>query len=148
MSQLKYSNDPFRGQILSDNSHCSQAVRLPGNPSLIKTSGQGGWDQYTGEYPPTNTPEGLAKQVDQAFANVDLNLRTAGSKNGWGDVYLVRVYVLGTHDEGLVTGLAAALRKWCPTHCPLLTAVEVKGLAFEEMRIEVEVEAWDEQGGK
>jgi enamine deaminase RidA (YjgF/YER057c/UK114 family) len=74
---------------------------------------------------------------------VDLNLSTAGSKNGWGDVYLVRAYVVGIHDEGLASGLAAALRKRCPNHRPLLTAVEVKGLAFEGMRIEVEVEAWD-----
>ena len=143
MSQLEYSNDPFRGQHLSDMSHYSQAVRIPGNPSVIKTSGQGGWDQTTWEYEPPTSPEALARQVDKAFANVDVNLRTAGSKKGWGDVYLARVYIVDIKNQG-IKGVVDALKKWCPHHRPLFTAIGVEALASEGMKVEVEVEAlWD-----
>lgn len=148
MSQLKYFNGPPYDVRLSDNSHYSQAVRLPGNPNLIKISGQGGWDPQSGVIEPPTSAEALTRQVEQAFANVDAVLKDAGSKGGWSDVYLARIYLVDRKDEGLVSGMVAALRKWCPEHRPLLTAFEVKGLALEGMRIEVEVEAWDEEGGK
>ena len=141
MSQLQYSNDSGRGQHLSDISHYSQAVRIPSNTTLIKLSGQGGWDQETWEYEPPTSPEALARQVDKAFANVDVNLRTAGSKKGWGDVYLARVYMVGIKEEGLSKGVVDALKKWCPNHRPLFTAIGVEALVSERMRVEVEVEA-------
>lgn len=43
-------------------------------------------------------------------------------------------------DEECVAALVRNLRKWCPSHQPLLTGVEVKGLAFG-MAVEVEVVA-------
>ena len=46
-------------------------------------------------------------------------------------------------ESGMFEALVEDLGLWCPGHRPLLTAVEVKGLALEGMRIEVEVEAWD-----
>jgi enamine deaminase RidA (YjgF/YER057c/UK114 family) len=148
MSHLKYSTGPTYDAQLSDQFHYSQAVRVPGNPNLIKISGQGGWHPESGTIEPPTSAEALSRQVEQAFANVDAVLKDAGSKRGWGDVYLARVYLVDLKDEGLMSGLVQALKKWCPEHRPVLTAVEVKGLALEGMRIEVEVEAWDEEGGK
>ena len=144
MSHLPYSTGPTYPTHLSSQFHYSQAVRLPGTPNLIKLSGQGGWDPETGTIEPPTTPEALARQVEQAFANVDAVLKDAGSKRGWGDVFLARIYMVELKDEGLMSGAVQALRKWCPDHRPVLTAVEVKGLALEGMRVEVEVEAWDE----
>lgn len=146
MSSLTYTNYPGTGQLLSDTTHYSQAVRLPTTPPTIKISGQGGWDPTTGAM---ISPD-ASQQIERAFANVDLMLRHAGAK-GWSEVYLARMfYVLdGERDgeewkKGLEVVLEAggeALRKWCPGHRPALTAVEVRGLALEGMRVEVEAEA-------
>lgn len=151
MSSLTYTNYEGVGQALSDKTHYSMAVRVPTNPPTIKTSGQGGWDSTTGEFPPNpHTLEGMRAQFDQAFANVELALKAAGSK-GWSDVYLARMfYVLdGERDsepwkttvEDMLQAGGETMRKWCPNHRPLLTAVEVRALAAANMRVEVEVEA-------
>ena len=147
MSQLTYSTGTPYATHLSSHYHYSQAVRVPGNPNLLKLSGQGGWHPTSGAIEPASSPEALARQVEQAFANVDAVLKDAGSKGGWGDVYLVRLFLVGLEEEGLMDGCVRALEKWCPSHSPVLTAVEVKGLALEGMRVEVEVEAWDGEGG-
>ena len=82
-------------------------------------------------------------QVEQAFANVDLVLKTAGSKGVWTDVYAARIYYVNweAHDWATVGATERCLRKWCLEHRPILTAVKVAGLTLEGMRIEVKVEA-------
>jgi enamine deaminase RidA (YjgF/YER057c/UK114 family) len=143
MAALSYSNPKGKGAELSEHFHYSQAVRLPTNPPTIKISGQGGWEPASGDIIPPTSAENITKQVEQTFANVDDVLRTAGSKNGWADVYLARAFVVGMQDfDGVILGATAdALKKWCPNHSPVLTAIEVKGLALDGMTIEVEVEA-------
>lgn len=143
MSTLSYFNPQGHGAQLAQQFYYSQAVRLPTTPPTIKIAGQGGWDPKTGEIPPPNDPDSISAQVDLAFSNVDDVLRTAGSKNGWRDVYLVRAYLVDmeAHEGAMVNAAVESLKKWCSGHQPVLTAVEVKGLALDGMRIEVEVEA-------
>lgn len=143
MSHLTYNNYPGFGQHLSDTTYYSQAVRIPGNPHLIKCSGQGGWDPETGVIEPPTSKSAIEAQVAQAFSNVDLVLRTAGSKRGWGDVYLARIYFVGLENPGLFDKTVECLKQWCPDHRPVITAFAVQSLALEGMRIEVEVEAYD-----
>ncbi len=143
MSSLTYTNPPGYGTHLSTINHYSQAVRLPTTPPTLKISGQGGWDPITGDILDPVSADNIAQQIDQAFANVDEVLRNAGSKNGWGDVYLARVYSveLNAFEGTAKKALAQGLKNWCQGHKPLLTAVEVKALYGEKMRIEIEVEA-------
>ena len=84
----------------------------------------------------------LEAQYDQAFSNVDLALRTAGGK-GWSQVYQVRSYHLPLNNEAMEI-MARGLRKWCPDHQPVLTAVGVPRLGNDDMRVEIEVVALDE----
>ena len=51
----------------------------------------------------------------------------------------MRLYSTGINEEAM-GALVENLRKFCPGHCPVLTGVEVKGLAFG-MKVEVEVKA-------
>ena len=142
MSHLPYFTTPGYGQTLSTTTHYSGAVLLPSISKILKCSGQGGWDPQTGTIDPPTSQLAIDAQIAQAFWNVDLILRTAGSKRGWGDVYFVRIYYVDHGDEESMAKIVECLREWCPEHRPVLTGVQVKGLALEGMRIEVEVEAY------
>ncbi|KAK3718122.1 hypothetical protein LTR37_005237 [Vermiconidia calcicola] len=130
MSTLTYSNPTGYAAELGNQFSYSQAVRLPGN--ILKISGQGGWDPSSGNIPAPTSAEAISDQVARAFANVDDVLRAAGSSRGMEDF-----------DGAAVTATKEGLQKWCPDHRPVLTAVEVKGLALKGMRIEIEVEAYE-----
>ncbi|KAL1838171.1 hypothetical protein VTJ49DRAFT_2973 [Mycothermus thermophilus] len=122
---------------LSNQSRYSQTVRI-GN--RIECSGQGGWDDSGA------IPTSLAAEFDQAFANVDACLRSAGAK-GWSDVYRINLYT--THLSEAVEVWEPCVLKWLgPEHRPLLTAVGVAALALPGMRVEIEVVALteDDQG--
>jgi enamine deaminase RidA (YjgF/YER057c/UK114 family) len=102
----------------------------------------GGWDPETGAIPPS-----LAAEIEQAFANVDACLRSAGGK-GWSQVYRVNLYTTELSEE-LFTAWAAAMKKWAgEEHRPLLTGVAVAGLALPGMRVEIEVVAYAPEGGE
>ncbi|KAK3295178.1 endoribonuclease L-PSP [Chaetomium fimeti] len=139
MSSLKYLDySPFT-RTLSDQSHYSQAVRLG---DRIECSGQGGWDPETGAI-----PADLPAEIEQAFANVDACLRSAGGR-GWGQVYKVNLYTTEL-SEAAFTAWAACMRKWAgEDHRPLLTGVAVAGLGVPGMRVEIEVVAHDPEGAK
>lgn len=81
MSTLKYGNDPAYGSQLSERNHYSQFVHLP--HGITKCSGQGGWTKDGAMDP--DDPEG---QIERAFDNVELVLKTAGL-SGWEDVRLI-----------------------------------------------------------
>lgn len=146
MSSLSYFNPTGFGTNLSTDYYYSQAVRLPG--SIVKLSGQGGWDATTGNVIQPTSAESVSDQVARAFVNVEDVLRITGTKNGWKDVYQVRAYLVGfeDYDGAVVRATTENLKKWCPEHKPLLTLVPVEKLALEGMRIEVEVEAFAETG--
>ena len=78
-------------------------------------------------------------QVDKAFQNVDNVLRTVGLK-GWEDVYLMRTYHCDMGESFEYT--VKKLKERIPGHRPVWTAVAVPRLAFPQMLIEIEVEAW------
>lgn len=103
----------------------------------LLTAPTGGWDPQTGVSPPD-----LNTQIDQAFANVDLCLRDAGGK-GWSQVYRINSYHVGINDEALAA-LKRNFEKWMPNHYPIITAIGVAKLAFEDMLVEIEVVAIDE----
>ena len=103
----------------------------------MKCAGQGGWTN-SGDLDASDT----RKQIDLAFENVDKVLQATGLK-GWEDVYLVRTYhvEMGASYDYLVE----KLKKRIAGHRPVWTAISVPRLAFPEMLIEVEVEAFNNQ---
>lgn len=88
----------------------------------------------------------LYEEIDQAFKNVDHNLKDAGGK-GWSQVFRVNSYHTDMSDEAIVH-MVKNLKKWMPNHQPLLTCVGVTKLGREGMRIEIEVSAYDEEGAE
>ncbi|EIT74400.1 hypothetical protein AO1008_04088 [Aspergillus oryzae 100-8] len=97
---------------------------------------KGGWDPKTGEF-----HKEINAQIDQAFANVDLALKTAGGK-GWAQVYRVNSYHVPINNEAL-EAMVRNFRKWMPDHEPLWTCVGVTRLGEDDMRVEIEVVAHD-----
>ena len=67
MAHLTFTNYPGVGERHCESYHYSQAVRV-GN--IIDCAGQGGWNPETGE-----VSSDLNKEVEQAFQNVDMNLK-------------------------------------------------------------------------
>ncbi|WVQ89942.1 hypothetical protein IAS59_003715 [Cryptococcus gattii] len=135
MSGLQYFNYKGYGTEKAEKEFgYSQAVRVG---DTIQCSGQGGWDPETGDFPKTKE---INAQIDQAFRNVDLALKAAGSK-GWEQVYRVNSYHLPLNDESQ-EAMVRNFRKWMPDHNPLWTCVGVTRLGFDDMRVEIEVQAY------
>ncbi|KAL9627871.1 MAG: hypothetical protein Q9204_006273, partial [Flavoplaca sp. TL-2023a] len=123
---------------LREKSSYSQAVRVG---DRIECAGQGGWDSTSGEIKKV-----LYEEIDQAFENVDRNLKDAGGK-GWSQVFRVNSYHTDMSDEALRYTIQN-LKEWMPDHQPLFTCVGVTKLGIEGMRIEIEVSAYDEEGAE
>ena len=90
--------------------------------------------------------ENLSDEIDQAFANVDVNLKNAGGK-GWSQVYRLNIYTTDFGEE-TIGHMVRNCKKWMPNHKPINTMVGVTKLGFEGMRLEIEVVAHDEEGAK
>ncbi|RSH79084.1 uncharacterized protein EHS24_002016 [Apiotrichum porosum] len=96
----------------------------------------GGWDPNTFViYREINA------QIDEAFKNVDLALRAAGGK-GWDQVYKVRSYHVPLNSEA-IEAMTRNFAKWMPNHKPIWTCVGVTRLGEDDMRVEIEVKAYD-----
>lgn len=110
----------------------------PPIPALTNTPPQkGGWDATTGAI-----PSSLTAEIEQAFANVDACLRSAGAAKGWAQVYKVNLYTTELSEEAF-GAWAASMKKWAgEDHRPLLTGVGVSGLGVPGMRVEIEVVAY------
>ncbi|KAH8591512.1 endoribonuclease L-psp family protein [Bisporella sp. PMI_857] len=132
MSRLQYFSYPGFGEEKYEELWYSQAVRVG---DTIQISGQGGWDPTT-----SKVHSDLNAEIDQAFSNVELALKTAGGK-GWEEVYKINIYATEM-GEAAMAALVRNLRRWCPRHRPILTAVGVKELGLEGMRVEIEVAAY------
>ncbi|RYC61951.1 hypothetical protein CHU98_g4248 [Xylaria longipes] len=159
MADLKYYNYPGVGEENKKTLSYSQAVRVgdtiqvsgqgsrplppPFHNILLLTPHAGGWDPNKGI---SSVPRDIQAQIDQAFANVDLALKTAGGK-GWSQVYSVKSYHVPLNNEAL-EAVVRNFRTWCPDHQPLWTCVGVARLGEDDMRVEVEVQAYDPEGAK
>ncbi|KAJ4321877.1 hypothetical protein N0V94_002711 [Neodidymelliopsis sp. IMI 364377] len=133
MSDLQYYAYEGVGVRNRESFLYSQAVRLG---DRIECAGQGGWDRKTGSSPPE-----INAQIDQAFENVDHNLKDAGGK-GWPQVFRVNSYHVPIDDEALAA-MKRNFKKWMPDHQPIWTCVGVTRLGAEDMRVEIEVVAFD-----
>ncbi|KAI2776829.1 YjgF-like protein [Daldinia loculata] len=135
MSGLPSYAYPGAGEWARETMHYSQAIRV-GNSIFI--SGQGGWDRTS-----ISLKQDTLEEVDQAFDNVDYTLKHAGGK-GWSQVYRVVTYstdIKATHDR-----IVENFKRWMPNHQPVWTEIGVKQLGMDTMHIEIEVQAYDEEG--
>ncbi|KAJ5263584.1 hypothetical protein N7478_011189 [Penicillium angulare] len=133
MSHLQYYSYEGVGQRNKQKFKYSQAVRIG---DRIECAGQGGWNPKTGVI-----HREINAQIDQAFANVDLNLKDAGGK-GWEQVFRVNSYHVPINDEAL-EAMVRNFRHWMPNHEPIWTCVGVTRLGEDDMRVEIEVVAHD-----
>lgn len=89
-------------------------------------------------------PADIKAEIEQAFHNVDLALKTAGGK-GWSQVFRVTSYHTDLTNE--VTGLMGEnFKKWMPDHQPIWTEIGVAKLGAEGMHVEIEAVAHDPEG--
>ncbi|KAF5676181.1 l-psp endoribonuclease family [Fusarium heterosporum] len=138
MSELKYTSYEGAGQYLTKLLGYSQSVRVG---DKIEISGQGGW---TFENETLNFAESQLEQIDQTFINVDKTLKTAGGK-GWVQVYKVTsLHTEITPEVG--QRMAENYKKWMPDHKVIWTQYGVKQLGAPEMKVEIEVVAYDPEG--
>ncbi|QDS69480.1 hypothetical protein FKW77_006456 [Venturia effusa] len=142
MSQLQRYTYPGIGVWAEENLSYTQAIRV-GN--TIICSGQGGWDPNQDIRQGIHLHEDLEKEINQAFANCDLNLKNAGGK-GWSQVYRVTTYSTDVKSQSEI--IIANLRKWMPEHKATWTQLGVKELGLDTMHFEIDVEAYDEEGAE
>ncbi|KAE8410701.1 L-PSP endoribonuclease family protein [Aspergillus pseudocaelatus] len=135
MSHLTYYSYDGVGKRNQEKFKYSQAVRIG---DRIECAGQGGWDPTTGVI-----HREINAQIDQAFANVDMNLKHAGGK-GWEQVFRVNSYHVPLNDEAL-EAMVCNFKKYVPNHEPVWTVVGVSRLGEDDMRVEIEVVAHDPQ---
>ncbi|CAG9990535.1 unnamed protein product [Clonostachys byssicola] len=143
MSSLKYYVPEGHCEERKVKYYYTQAVRVG---DRIETSGQarltcglGGWHPKTGVIH-TN----LKDEIDEAFRNCELNLKTAGGK-GWSQVFRVTSYHVPLTDEALEI-CVENFKKYMPDHQPVWTAVGVPALGSPEGHIEIECNAYDPEG--
>jgi enamine deaminase RidA (YjgF/YER057c/UK114 family) len=154
MSHLTYYNYDGVGKANQSKFKYSQAVRVgdriecagqgipfPLPPKYTYSYSSGHTDQYEGGWDPSTgtIPREINAQIDQAFANVDMNLRNAGGE-GWSQVYRVNSYHVPINDEAL-EAMVRNFHKWVPRHEPIWTCVGVTRLGEDDMRVEIEVVA-------
>ncbi|OTA64889.1 putative L-PSP endoribonuclease family protein [Hypoxylon sp. EC38] len=135
MSNLQTYSYPGFGEWGQEAMHYSQAIRVGDS---IYVSGQGGWDRKTTEVKPN-----ILDEVDQAFENVDHALKHAGGK-GWSQVY--RIITYHTDIKATSERVVQNFRRWLPDHKPTWTMIGVTQLGLDTMHIEIEVQAYDEEG--
>ncbi|KAJ6789332.1 hypothetical protein PWT90_01072 [Aphanocladium album] len=106
----------------------------------------GGWNPQPDEIDLAALfPEDVGAQVDQAFANCDMNLRHAGGR-GLAQGYKVVTYTtdMAAAHEHIVRNL----RRWMPENRPIWTELGVAALGAPGMKFEIDVEAYDPEGAK
>ncbi|KAI9698319.1 MAG: hypothetical protein M1820_007481 [Bogoriella megaspora] len=138
MSHLPYYNYEGIGQASKERYGYSQAVKIGDE---IHCAGQGkfkcsrGWNRLSEEI-----STDLETEINQAFENVDVNVKNAGGK-GWADVYKVQSYHCHALDDKNVELMVKTLKKWCPDHQPIWTVLGVRELGLPNMRVEIDVSA-------
>ena len=150
MSHLQYYSYKGVGEKNLQQHGYNQAVRIG---DRIECAGQGsvlcviyvqhlienflgGWNRETGEFLLE-----INAQIDQAFENVEHNLKEAGGK-GWSQVFRINSYHVPINTEAL-GAMTRNFKKWMPDHKPVWTCVGVTRLGEDDMRVEIEVVAHD-----
>jgi enamine deaminase RidA (YjgF/YER057c/UK114 family) len=122
-------------EIAKPASHYSHGVLVPASATRLLISGQ------VGVQPDGVVADGLAAQIEQAFANLEAVLAAAGM--GVGD--LVKITAFMVPADGV--GLFRAIRdRRLLGHAPACTYVQVAGLASPAFLFELEGEAAKETG--
>lgn len=114
----------------------------------ILTRALGGWDpsSTSPDQAFTKVEHEIKDEIDQAFRNVELNLKSAGGK-GWTQVFRVNSYHTDLTPE-VLGRMTENFGKWMPDHKPVWTAVGVTKLGVDGMHVEIEVSAHDPEGSK
>ncbi|KAK2025934.1 endoribonuclease L-PSP [Colletotrichum zoysiae] len=129
MSSAQFFNYPGT-EANAEQYHYSQAVKL-GN--IVRTSGQGGWDEKG------DIPSDVEKQIGLAFDNALKALKAVDSELSFDDIYSVRSY--HTDMDASFGIMTAQFKKLFPNHRPIWTCVQIGKLALGDMKVEIEVEA-------
>lgn len=131
MADKKTQYDPYSGYGGDCVLRCSQAVKVC---SAVETAGQGGWNAE-GEFPHST----IGDEINQACENIEMALQSVGAC--WKQVWSVTSYHVGPISEEVVDAMLFQFASRCPRGTPLWTAVEVKGLRKEQMRVELVAKA-------
>ena len=130
MSKPEVFVTPGYGPRLRDMLHYSQALRIG---DRVEISGQGGWNDSL------EIPEALEQEIEQAFANVQRTLQTAGAS--WADVVHVNSYHVGGFPPEVNKTMTRLFRQYMPDRAPIWTQLGVEALGLPTMRIEIRVTA-------
>lgn len=143
MSALQTYEYPGWGAIAGPLMGYTQAVRVE---SRIICSGQGGWANSQPDLATAGPrfPSDIGEEIDQAFRNVESNLRFAG---GQGIAQAYKVLTLSTDIPSQHDHIVRNLKDWFPDRMPTWTELGVSHLGGgPPMRFEIEVEAYDPEG--
>ena len=88
-------------------------------------------------------PLKVGEQIDNAFKNVERNLKHAGGK-GWSQVYKVITYSTNIPEQHEF--IQANLKRWMPSHAAIWTELGINHLGAPAMKFEIDVEAYDPEG--
>jgi len=121
---------PGTGARNTEAFHYSQAVKVG---SIIKTSGQGGWDTEG------NIVADTTAQIAKAMENVLTALQAVDASVTWRNVYSIKSY--HTDLDATFDVMVEQMRTVMPDHKPIWTCVQIGKLGIEGMAIEIAVEA-------
>ncbi|MCV7408352.1 hypothetical protein AWC05_04850 [Mycobacterium florentinum] len=142
MTKTEFFDTPGYGEIARTRNSYRQALRIG---DRIEISGQGGWDADF-----TLSPTSLQDEIVKACDNVEKTLAEAGAS--WRDVVNVHSYHVPTDDDSIggehMSVMVDEFRKRFGESLPLWTALGVEALALPNQRVEIEVVAVVETGGK
>lgn len=130
MSKPELFITPGYGTKLHDLLHYSQALKIG---DRVEISGQGGWNDDF------EIPEDLTAEIEQAFANVERTLATAGAS--WKNVVHVNSYHVGGFPPVVNEIVTRLYRHYMPDRAPIWTQTGVEVLGLPTMRIEIRVTA-------
>ncbi|OBH14187.1 Rid family hydrolase [Mycobacterium sp. E1747] len=142
MAKLEFFDTPGYGEIARTRNHYRQALRVG---DRIEISGQGGWDADF-----AMSVISLEEEIAQACDNVAKTLAEAGAS--WRDIVNVHSYHVPTTPDSIgaehMSAMVDQFRKRSGERMPLWTALGVEALALPGQRVEIEVVAIVESGGK
>ena len=130
MPKPEFFVTPGYGPLALEMLRYSQAMRIG---DRVEISGQGGWNDSL------EIPEALEQEIEQAFANVQRTLQTAGAS--WADVVHVNSYHVGGFPPEVNKTMTRLFRQYMPDRAPIWTQLGVEALGLPTMRIEIRVTA-------